>query len=67
MNSFGDLGPNEPFIGVEGSRSALSTPALVLDLDRMERNIAHMAARTRQSGHGLRPVAKSNWKSGPNG
>ena len=58
MHSFGDFGPSEPFIGVEGSRSALSTPALVLDLDRMERNIAHMAARTRQSGHGLRPVAK---------
>ncbi len=58
MHSFGDLGPNEPLIGVEGSRSALSTPALLLDLDRMERNIAHMAARTRQNGHGLRPVAK---------
>ena len=58
MDLFGDLGPNEPLIGVEGSRSALSTPALLLDLDRMERNIAHMAARTRESGHGLRPVAK---------
>ncbi len=58
MHSFGELGPNEPLIGVEGSRSALSTPALILDLDRLESNISHMAARTRQSGHGLRPVAK---------
>lgn len=58
MQSIGDLGPNERLIGVEGSRSSLSTPVLLLDLDRMERNIAHMAARTRQSGHGLRPVAK---------
>ena len=57
MQSIGDLGPNERLIGVEGSRSSLSTPVLLLDLDRMERNIAHMAARTRQSGHGLRPVA----------
>jgi len=58
MHSFGELGPNEPLIGVEGSRSALSTPALILDLDRLESNISHMATRTRQSGHGLRPVAK---------
>ena len=58
MHPFGDLGPNEPLIGAEGSRATLSTPVLVLDLDRMERNIAHMAGRTRRSGHGLRPVAK---------
>ena len=39
-----DLGPNRKFIGVKGSRRHLSTPALLLDLDALERNIAAMAA-----------------------
>ncbi len=58
MAPFGELGPNAPLIGQDGSRHALSTPALVLDLDRMERNIAYLADRLARAGHGLRPVAK---------
>ena len=41
-----------------GSRTALSTPALVLDLDRLERNIAYLADYLGKAGHGVRPVAK---------
>jgi 3-hydroxy-D-aspartate aldolase len=54
------LGPNEPLIGKPGSRSQLDTPALCIDLDAMERNIAVMAefCRTRQVA--LRPHAKTH-------
>ncbi|KQP45041.1 DSD1 family PLP-dependent enzyme [Pseudorhodoferax sp. Leaf274] len=38
--------------------SAIDTPALVLDLDAMERNIARMAAFARQHGVRWRPHAK---------
>ena len=58
MSSIGKLGPNEALLGEQGSRAALSTPALLLDLDRLERNIAHLAAYLGKAGHGLRPVAK---------
>lgn len=54
----GRLGPNEALIGKSGARARLSTPALLLDLDRMERNIAAMAARCRAAGVNLRPHAK---------
>ena len=47
-------------IGEPGSRERLNTPALVLDLDRFERNIAHMAAFARRSGVALRPHAKTH-------
>jgi 3-hydroxy-D-aspartate aldolase len=53
-----DRGPNESLIGVPGSRLALSTPALVLDLDRLDANIASMAAHAQAHGYALRPVAK---------
>ena len=52
------LGPNERFIGVKGARAQLSTPALLLDLDALDRNIAAMAAHTKAAGIGLRPHAK---------
>jgi D-serine deaminase-like pyridoxal phosphate-dependent protein len=52
------LGPNAKFIGVEGARSRLSTPNLLLDLDALERNIAAMAAHTKAAGIKLRPHAK---------
>jgi D-serine deaminase-like pyridoxal phosphate-dependent protein len=55
-----DLGPNAHLIGVQGSRGALDTPALVLDLDIMERNIASMAAHARSVGVKLRPHAKTH-------
>jgi D-serine deaminase-like pyridoxal phosphate-dependent protein len=38
----------------------LDTPALVLDLDRFERNLAKMAAHARQRNLGLRPHAKTH-------
>jgi D-serine deaminase-like pyridoxal phosphate-dependent protein len=52
------LGPNLPLIGVPGGRHRLGTPALLIDLDRLERNIAVMADHLASRGHGLRPVAK---------
>jgi 3-hydroxy-D-aspartate aldolase len=51
-------GPNEPLIGRRGSRSALGTPALVLDLDVLEANIASLAEHARLHGYAVRPVAK---------
>lgn len=38
--------------------TAIDTPALVIDLDAMERNLAHMAAYARAHGLRLRPHAK---------
>lgn len=52
------LGPNERFIGEKGSRSRLCTPALLLDLDALERNIAAMARLTKAAGVKLRPHMK---------
>jgi len=52
------LGPNAKFIGVKGSRAGLSTPALLLDLDALERNIAAMAVHCERAGLQLRPHAK---------
>ena len=52
------LGPNERFIGVKGARLSLSTPALLLDLDALDRNIATMAAHAKAAGINLRPHAK---------
>lgn len=40
------------------SVAAIDTPALVIDLDAMERNLAHMAAYARAHGLRLRPHAK---------
>jgi 3-hydroxy-D-aspartate aldolase len=41
-------------------RDQVRTPALILDLDALERNIATMAARARTLGVALRPHAKSH-------
>jgi D-serine deaminase-like pyridoxal phosphate-dependent protein len=54
------LGPNAGLIGQPGSRARLCTPALVLDLDALERNIAAMAAYCGQRGVALRPHAKTH-------
>ncbi|MFN7023378.1 MAG: DSD1 family PLP-dependent enzyme [Pseudorhizobium sp.] len=43
-----------------GSRYALNTPALVLDLDAFERNVARMAEIMDANGKNLRPHAKSH-------
>lgn len=54
------LGPNEGLIGQQGSRASLTTPALVIDLDALERNIAKLAARAKADGLALRPHAKTH-------
>ena len=54
------LGPNEPLIGKPGSRGLLDTPALCVDLDAMERNIAVMAEFCRDKRIALRPHAKTH-------
>ncbi len=53
-----DKGPNQALIGKPGSRTQLGTPALILDLDALEHNIADMAGFAKARGIGLRPVAK---------
>jgi len=53
-----DRGPNEGLIGVRGSRYELGTPALVLDLEAMEANIATMAHHADTHDYAVRPVAK---------
>ena len=52
------LGPNERFIGVKRTRLSLNTPALLLDLNALDRNIAAMAAHAKAAGINLRPHAK---------
>lgn len=54
------LGPNAGLIGAPGSRDRLATPALVLDLDALEHNIAHMAAFASEKRIGLRPHVKTH-------
>lgn len=51
-------GPNAILIGRPGSGRALGTPALVLDLDRLDANIRSMAAHAELHGYQLRPTAK---------
>jgi D-serine deaminase-like pyridoxal phosphate-dependent protein len=47
-------------IDQQGSRAALNTPVLVLDLDRLTRNIAAMQAKVSERGIALRPHAKTH-------
>ncbi|WP_333587343.1 DSD1 family PLP-dependent enzyme [Phenylobacterium sp.] len=47
-------------IGQQGSRRALNTPVLVLDLDVLEANIAAMARKAAAAGARLRPHAKTH-------
>lgn len=51
---------NEALIGKPGSRGLLQTPALVLDLDRFERNVSLMADHCARNGLKLRPHAKTH-------
>ena len=51
---------NDSLIGVPGGRAKLQTPALVIDLDVFERNVAHMVAHAKKAGIGLRPHAKTH-------
>jgi 3-hydroxy-D-aspartate aldolase len=54
------LGPNAHLIGKAGSRDALATPCLIIDLDRLEANIAAMARLSGESGLPVRPHAKTH-------
>ena len=51
---------HRPLIGQQGSRRSLNTPALVLDLDMLDRNIAEMAAFAKAHNVNLRPHAKTH-------
>ncbi len=51
---------NRDLIGIVGGRARLETPALVIDLDALERNIERMAVYARQRGIALRPHAKTH-------
>jgi 3-hydroxy-D-aspartate aldolase len=51
---------NQALIGQPGGRAHLQTPALVIDLDRFESNIARMAEHARAAGIALRPHAKTH-------
>ncbi len=51
---------NEDLVGKPGSRAELATPALVLDLDAFERNVAKMADHCKRNGLSLRPHSKTH-------
>lgn len=51
---------NEDLIGVPSGRWKLQTPALVIDLDILERNIARMADHAKRHNIALRPHAKTH-------
>ena len=51
---------HQHLIGRQGSRRDLNTPALVVDLAALERNIATMAAAAAKAGIKLRPHAKTH-------
>ena len=55
-----DPGPNAYLVGKPGSRNELDTPALLIDLDAMEANIAAMAAHCARTGQALRPHTKTH-------
>ena len=52
--------PNHHLIGNKHARELLATPALLLDLDALEHNIALTSRHCRQNGIGLRPHAKTH-------
>ncbi len=55
-----DLGPNQSLIDIPGSRKALTTPALVLDLDAFEQNLTTHAKLCGEAGLRSRPHAKTH-------
>src|SRR6185312_6094469 len=56
----GDFDLHRHLIGQQGSRMARTTPALVIDRDALERNIAAMASFAKAQGVALRPHAKTH-------
>ncbi|MGJ7524448.1 DSD1 family PLP-dependent enzyme [Variovorax sp. GB1P17] len=55
-----ELQVNAPLIGVPGGRQLLDTPALLIELPTMTRNIERMAAFAKARGIGLRPHVKTH-------
>jgi 3-hydroxy-D-aspartate aldolase len=55
-----DLGVNGHLLDVPGGRWRLNTPSLIIDLDRLDENIAKMARLCAERGIGLRPHAKTH-------
>lgn len=55
-----DLELHSHLIGRQGSRAALNTPVLVLELDKLDRNIAAMADQAKANAVALRPHAKTH-------
>ena len=55
-----DPGPNAALIGTPDSRQRLATPALIVDLDFLDENIARMAGFCEAQSISLRPHAKSH-------
>ncbi|NQV98154.1 MAG: DSD1 family PLP-dependent enzyme [Rhodospirillales bacterium] len=55
-----NLGPNAELIGQAKALEQLYTPALIIELDAFERNLARMASYSRDHGVGLRPHAKTH-------
>ena len=51
---------HDHLIGQQGSRASLNTPALLIELDALDRNIAVMAGLARAAGVALRPHAKTH-------
>jgi 3-hydroxy-D-aspartate aldolase len=51
---------NADLVGAAGGRARLQTPALILDLDVFERNLARMIAHAGSSKLGIRPHAKTH-------
>lgn len=60
MKHMDDRELHSHLIGQQGSRWALNTPVLVLDIDALDRNIAAMAETVRAKGLALRPHAKTH-------
>ena len=55
-----DRRPNHKLIGTTGSRKELATPALILDLEAFEGNVATMATWAKENNLSLRPHAKTH-------
>jgi D-serine deaminase-like pyridoxal phosphate-dependent protein len=51
---------NQDLVGIAGGAARLQTPALVVDLDAFERNVARMVEFARANGVALRPHAKTH-------
>src|SRR5665213_1718140 len=51
---------HQHLIGRQGSRRDLNTPALIVEVEALERNIAAMAAFAARAGLALRPHAKTH-------